>query len=314
MVGGTLPNVSVDAILVMESPGSGSRQSLNGPIRLKADHKRQNINDTLNFRLPQDWTAHSSVSLYVEINPEGTLPETDRDNNRRDLSLTFNTRSDLTVLYLPIRYQPPGQPATDPTNRITTNDRLTRKLYPLRQGGLHYYRGKTITYRKPLATRSDTQALKKTLNKLYWVPNLLGAPSAPDQLIAWLPQLAGLSTLGSSDPLWMSPPGKGRVTFSQDTADGAMTMAHEMGHNLGRRHPDTADACGAADGGTDWPKADYGNSAKIREYGFDPFANAGKGEVKDAATKSDVMSYCSPPMSNIWISPFTYRKLYDGGM
>ena len=179
MVGGALPNVSVDAVLVMESPGSGSRRSLNGPIRLKADHKRQNINDTLNFRLPQDWTGYSSVDLYVEINPEGTLPETNRENNRRDLSLTFNTRSDLTVLYVPIRYQPPGQAAIEPTNRIRSNDILTRKLYPLRQGGLHYYRGKTITYRRPLATDADAARLIATLNRIYWVPLALPTSSWP---------------------------------------------------------------------------------------------------------------------------------------
>jgi hypothetical protein len=111
--------------------------------------------------------------------------------------------------------------------------------------------------------------------------------------------------LGSSDPLWGAGGGAGRVSYQQwnpaDAADSRFTLAHEVAHNLGRRHTNKG-ACGDRDSGTDWPYDDN----NIQELGWDVALN----QVVPVS-KNDVLTYCSPPASNIWISPHTYQKLFD---
>lgn len=75
-----------------------------------------------------------------------------------------------------------------------------------------------------------------------------------------------------------------------------------MGHNLGLRHPNTRDACGARDANTDWPDRE---TTRILEPGFHPPTL----EFKNP-NLHDLMSYCSPG-TNFWIAPFHYRKLFD---
>ena len=109
-----------------------------------------------------------------------------------------------------------------------------------------------------------------------------------------------------ADAAWAGVGGTNRITYNEDTSatngadDMAFTLVHETGHNFGLRHTTTADGCAAKDSGSDWP---YHN-ATIQEIGMDPITM----EVKPA-TKMDLMSYCSPPASNIWISPFHYMEI-----
>jgi len=297
-----------DAQLLRITPAGGSISSKNGPITLRANTSRRRIDDSWNFRLPLEWTTSPQTTLEVQINPEHSVTEANYENNVQRIQLDFETRSQFVVLYLPIRYAPPGssQPV-EPSARINKAHFLTAKLYPLRQGGLIYKRGKTVTYNHFLG--NDDSPFLAWLNKLYWTMKLSqNSGVSIDQLHAWLaPGVAPYA--GSADLL-------GRVGYSTDTSDGAHTLAHEMAHNLGRHHPSTADACGAVDRKTDWPFSAYHNSSEIQEYGFDPFANGGKGEVK-IRTKQDLMTYCAQPRTGIdpiWISPFTYGKLFAGNM
>jgi hypothetical protein len=316
---GALPGEHVYATIKrLSATGSelGVVAPRNGGIQLKDPPQRTEINDSWNFRLPVDWTLASTLYLRIELNTSGSLAESDYEDNERELVLLFEPSASLAVLYRPVRFAPPGQAPVEPTDRIRNNGALAAKLYPLAQGALRYTRGGTIHYGRPLATFADEQRFVGVLNRYYEM--MLRQGGAPDQLVAWLPAHTA-HDLGLSDPLWTAPPGAGRVTLNQDTVDGAFTLAHELAHNLGRRHPGTPDGCGAKDGATDWPKASYGDSARIQEVGVDLFANGGAGAVKDPATHFDMMSYCSavaghPPLRDIWISPFTYGRLQAGRM
>ena len=312
-------SLMVDAKLVRITPSGGSLEPRNGPIAIRANASRRRIDDSWNFRLPLDWTTWPQTTFIVQINPEHSVGESDYENNAQRIQLDFEARSDLTVLYLPIRHAPPGLPQpVEPGTRIHKAHSLMVKLYPLRQGGLIYKRGETTTYSKWFPSifdrdgnylGSDDSPFLAWLNKLFWTMEFNQNPaSSIDQLHAWLPPgVSGYA--GSADH-------GGRVSYSTDTRDGAHTLAHEIAHNLGRRHPSTADACGAVDTKTDWPFSAYHNTSEIQEYGFDPFANGGKGEVK-IRTKQDLMTYCAQPSTGIepiWISPFTYNKLFEGDM
>ena len=90
------------------------------------------------------------------------------------------------------------------------------------------------------------------------------------------------------------------------------TLAHEMAHNLGRRHTNKPSTqygnknCGDEDklsGKFIWPY----DTADIQEVGFDP---ATKELIPSNA--GDFMSYCSLKGIEDWVSPFTYTSLAKG--
>jgi hypothetical protein len=74
------------------------------------------------------------------------------------------------------------------------------------------------------------------------------------------------------------------------------TLAHELGHALGREHA----PCGVDDRDPDYP---YPNAGLGGLYGYD-FDLMRLVKPKPA---KDVMSYCSP----VWISDYTYRGVFE---
>jgi hypothetical protein len=85
---------------------------------------------------------------------------------------------------------------------------------------------------------------------------------------------------------------------------GAGTLAHELGHNMGREHA----PCGGPAGPD--PRFPY-QGGGIGVHGFDVF----RGDAKSPLREKDLMSYCEPE----WISDYTYKAVLqyrlrgDGG-
>lgn len=79
--------------------------------------------------------------------------------------------------------------------------------------------------------------------------------------------------------------------------DAAETVAHELGHNLGRYHA----PCGGA-GGAD-PNYPY-QQGLIGVYGMD----VESGELKVPVEHSDIMGYCD---AKFWISDYNYTGIYN---
>jgi hypothetical protein len=79
---------------------------------------------------------------------------------------------------------------------------------------------------------------------------------------------------------------------------GNSVTAHELGHNLGRRH---APGCGAANPDPGWPGTSNYAGGLIGVWGLD----VASGMLKNPATQYDHMSYCSPE----WVSDYGYKKI-----
>ncbi len=92
-----------------------------------------------------------------------------------------------------------------------------------------------------------------------------------------------------------------------------VTIAHEIGHILGRRHAPCAmpSACDNPDYLDDeYPQ--YASFARhsIGEFGFDTLTDDGNRRVKSPSNNYDFMGYA---LVNRWISPYTYVALMEPG-
>ena len=260
---------------------------------------------SVNFEFfpPPDWMVGQITFVLETVLPDLAQPTPD------GLTLTkeFAVRKPLRIAYLPIQYQ--GITPPEPSEI----DYWLLRMYPV--PGIEYYR-------LPIPTLAWQQELGKgeILNKLlftYWLyAQYQPALEWPDQLFGWLPQ--DFFNGGVSDPFWCpncAGPHSSRVAFGglrpEPDIGGPRILVHEIAHNLGAQHawsPTQREdsLCFKAEGvdiqvDPDWP---YAETPNIQEFGIDLYSNP---PIIYPPAYYDMMAYCYQP----WISPFTYRKLFD---
>ena len=251
---------------------------------------RESPSSSFNFLLPTTWRA-GTITLRAEINPGTVIPESNTTNNMSSqVTLTFAPAQNLSVAYVPVNYTWSGWTGanTASTAVMTAAESFLRSLFPHSQ----------LTYSAWPSGAAFSQNINTSASALITELNTryLASTSPPDQLFGWLP--SGSWNNGLSDPIWAG--GSGVVSAGDENLVNAV-IAHEIGHNLGRRHPTCADSS------SDWP---YGaTTSTIQEVGFDVFSL-----TAHPATKRDWMvgGNCGNSSTDMWISPWNWTQILNG--
>ena len=266
---------------------------------------RGDLNNSVNFTFlpPPDWML-GQITFELEALPHG---ETTLPPDRYSLTKEFVERKPLRVAYLPIDYDGLRPPEPQDIGYWLL------RMYPVPD--VEYFRlpMPDMTWEGEI---SKGEVLRKLLYT-YWVYGQYRSNEAhPDQLFGWLPN--EVYNGGAADPFWCpgcAGPHSSRVAFGglrpEQDIGGPRILVHEIAHNLGAQHawsPTAGEDAGCfktegADIQVDpnWP---YDFNPNIQEFGIDLYSNP---PVIYPPSVYDMMSYCTQP----WISPHTYRKIFD---
>jgi len=254
---------------------------------------------SLNFAPGTDWQQGTST-WQAEVNPGCVRPDAEcGDANVFQVqNLTFHQTQPLALAFVRIRYTYGGADLTPTEAELKSIGVALFKLYPISRHSVEAH----IAY-EPLEWDEDlttANGWSDLLNRLWWYnfwtkdpgPNTHWYGVVDDQVPLGGAGILGIGYINGDEAA-------GRLG-----AGGDVTLAHEVGHNLGRLHPGCES--NEADPDPNWPNT-YSRChlAKYLHdgyFGFDPTTTA----VYAPDDWADFMTYRRPP----WVSEYTYKGLY----
>ena len=249
------------------------------------------------------------MQFEVEVNPSHNIKESDYSDNTWSDTRLFNHVPPLRIGYVALSYDH----ALPDEDRIVSATGKLEGWYPLSK--VDYF---------PVATASraiphDGSEILRRLNLLYALyEDEKGWPAPngkPDFLFGWVPHATWGQVSGKGEK-------PGNVAWATDSPENKVyqvTLAHEIGHNLGRQDLFMENKeslwglfgwCNRGD--PEWPYDDDSDETydyAIHNIGFDFSANALVSENTD-----DFMigQHCGAnAYDKKWISTHNFKKLYD---
>jgi len=291
-----VPNVSARAITKV-----GGQQltawAINPTITAKLIPDRAQFNDTINFYL---YGVSSSGTLEVEVNPFGTIPESNYTNNKKTVNLNFVTTPPLRIVPIWIYYTEGGHKEIVDGSMPGNLQGYLKKVLPV--GDIQWYVPFFPVLTWDQAIGPEQSSWSTLLGK---VNDLRNKNTSLPSDAHWYGMIPFKMAQGSICGLGQKP---GYVAIGlvpvhhENLEDAADIAAHELGHNFNRGHA----PCGVSDAAP-YPYAD----AIIGDYGWDwNFAAGGKVPSYPAGyvvpkSSYDLMSYCQDE----WVSEYTYRAI-----
>lgn len=335
--GATIRNAK--AVLHGEDQVSGENLGTLNPIKaaqcVKLDGNlpnRDKLSGSFVFELPEPWWG-GGLKLTAEINPDGSIPETNTANNTLVINRSFSKLSRICLITYPVRSI--GLPLDGggitfslfPDRFAISSDRgniLSRALtlLPAREIRVYPQSHKLeklsflTTEFSPYEFTSEDHDDRAWINIKLFSRNTL--TDDPDECDAdgsrshYIGMIHEGTIFGVGAGLAVKPGDEATVFLSTkgtgfDDPVGGRTLAHELGHNYDRDHVDCG---GPKDPDEDYPedrnRCNIAPDDPRSFYGFS-FLNSTKPKVISPTSAGDLMSY----RSNRWPSEYTWEAIQD---
>lgn len=299
-------------------PLSGSPLAPQFAITARTDGgNRGNLQDAFLFYLPASW-RNGAVTLQAEVNPAHTIAEDSYTNNSTSRTVTFQAADPLCVVMVRVHLHPQTASIDDPGFWDIVE--MTRRILPI--ADFRVFKGGTV---EPWCHICGDWTLPGdfgyVLSKLWDYDNWHSDPPGCSYTQYW----------GMVHPSHLVE-GHGMAYVDGDEAAGVMgvtpkslqwtypmggyTMAHELGHNFGRRHINCTG--GEASGGAldndypyphrpEYPTCQIAPNDPASYYGIAwPIGySVAQPEIVTPTEARPVMSYDWPQ----WIDDYTYRAI-----
>ena len=320
--------------------------SVGTKLTVRGTPDRNDLNQSFLFELPWSWTTSGVVRLTATINPYKVPLEPNYTDDSASINLTFKPSPKLSVDFFRLNYR---VGAISYSSRIDKDVLQTyswlMRAYPIGgaigqnfkprlwdvDGGTKL--GSWVTQSSGDCDKVQNDQKDRALCASYytngwlkyyrdhgWVPNI------SDFYYGFISDGAGFPR-GQAlyNQTSVGPAGSGTFGWDLDGSYADWYAGHEIGHSLGRAHPNAgsdnpatnnvSENCGHSRSDPGFP---YGNLTTARAPIGPPSGSIEGFDVGDSAFGiaraiypssiwNDVMSYCS----NQWLSDYTYTAMYN---
>ncbi len=323
------PNAaSVDAWLYGTRNGlplAGSPlHTLNGTrsLAVGGTYDRAKLNDGWLFQVPTSWTSAGTVNFQLVVDPQHAYADSNLGNNTLAHSLAFTQKPPVCNIFIPVRTNAP-LPSTNTPNFWPMID-YAKRLWPTFDYWSYHQDSPMEELQAcwwgpfpypcsgPYELPDDTWKVFITIGARDVFtddPDECDDLGATTHYVGMVhPSTSTGTTTGTGmtsvfDYAWVKFPDSSPINPTNAfVPDAGQTLAHELGHNLGREHVD----CGGPDDvdtSYPYPTTQIDNVGAANHYGFDIKTRK---PIKPDGAK-DFMSYCKPA----WVSDYGWKKLFD---